>query len=377
MARTTLERKLTVAHSGDTHFSVANGMDDPDIRRLLRENPMPGKISISLEREPDFFADTCLPDETKQTIIARSQGQVIGVGSCTFRQRFVNGEPRRVGYLGGLRLDVSHAGRFDILRRGYEFFHTLQADAPADFYFTSIAADNEPARHFLERGLRGMPRYEFIGEFVTMFLPTIGAALLDSASGQPNLQRSELVARVNEFNRHFQFAPCWSADEMASLESLGLRAENFLVMEDGGRIEACAALWDQRSFKQTVIRDYTPALKRTRTLANFVSKLVGRPVLPAIGTTLAYATVSHLAVGPDEADVFVECIAAIQSRAAKRKIDFISLGFAANDPRLATVRLRFKSRKYRSRLYVVRWPKVGGATGQLDGRVLQPELASL
>ena len=75
--------------------------------------------------------------------------------------------------------------------------------------------------------------------------------------------------------------------------------------------------------------------------------------------------------------MFVECIAAIQSRAAKRKIDFISLGFAANDPRLATVRLRFKSRKYRSRLYVVRWPKMGGAAGQLDGRVLQPELASL
>ena len=273
--RTIRERELTVAHSGDTCFSVANEMDDPDIRRLLRENPMPGKISISLEREPDFFADTCLPAQTKQTIVARSRAHVICVGSCTFRQRFVNGEPRRVGYLGGLRLDESHAGRFDVLRRGYEFFHALQADAPADFYFTSIAADNQPARHFLERGLRGMPRYEFIGEFVTLLLPTIGAAHLDSASGPPSLERSTLVAKVNQFNRHYQFAPCWSADELAAVESLGLRADDFLLTEEEGRFEACAALWDQRSFKQTVIRDYDPVLKQTRTMANFVSKLVG------------------------------------------------------------------------------------------------------
>lgn len=377
MARTILERELTVAHSGNTCFSVANEMDDPDIRRLLRENPMPGKISISLEREPDFFADACLRDESKQTIVARGKGHVICVGSCTFRQRFVNGERRRVGYLGGLRLDESHSGRFDILRRGYEFFHTLQADTPADFYFTSIAADNVPARHFLERGLRGMPRYEFIGEFVTLLLPTIGAAHLDSTSGQPNVERSKLVEQVNESNRLYQFAPYWSADELFALESLGLRTDDFLVTEGGGRIGVCAALWDQRSFKQTVIRDYAPALKRTRTLANFLSKLVGRPILPAIGTTLAYATVSHLAVGGDRSGAMVECVAALQSRAANRKLDFISLGFAVNDPRLAAVRRRFKSRQYRSRLYVVRWSNVGGAAGQLDGRVLQPELASL
>ncbi len=377
MARTILERELTVARSGDTSFSVANEGDDPDIRRLLRENPMPGKTSISLEREPDFFADAGLPDETKQTIVARSRGQVIGMGSCTFRRRFVNGEPRRVGYLGGLRLGKSHAGRFDFLRRGYGFFHELQADAPADFYFTSIAADNEPARHFLERGLRGMPRYEFIGEFVTLLLPTIGAARWDLATRQPNWERPKLAVKVNEFNRDYQFAPCWSADELAALESLGLRTGDFLVKEQEGRIAACAALWDQRSFKQTVVRDYAPALKRARTLVNFASKLAGKPILPAIGATLACATVSHLVVGREASVALAECLAALQSRAAKRNVEFISLGFAANDPRLATVRARFKSREYRSRLYVVRWPDVGGALNQLDGRVLQPELALL
>src|SRR5215471_12846071 len=172
MARTLLERELTVRRSSRVQFAEACAADDADLRRLLRDYPMPGRISLSLEREPDFFADAHLPGETKQTIVAREGGRLICAGSCVIRRRFANGQPQRVGYLGGLRLDQRHAGRFDVLRRGYEFFHELQTDDPAAFYFTSIAADNERARKFLERGLPGMPRYEFVGEFVTVSVPT-------------------------------------------------------------------------------------------------------------------------------------------------------------------------------------------------------------
>ena len=157
MAGTTLDRQLTTAGTARVPFALATPADDADIRRLLRENPMPGQITLTLEREPDYFADAGLPGTEKQTIVANEGGRVVCMGNCSIRERFVNGQPRRVGYLGGLRLDARAAGRFDILRRGYEFFRELQADRPADFYFTSIAADNAPARKFLERGLPGMP----------------------------------------------------------------------------------------------------------------------------------------------------------------------------------------------------------------------------
>src|SRR5689334_13084183 len=109
---------------------------------------MAGRISISLEREPDYFAGADLPGEIRQTVIARDGGGVVAVGGCTIRSRFVNGREMRVGYLASLRLDGRVAGRADILRRGYEFFRELQTEMPADFYFTSIAADNKRARQF-------------------------------------------------------------------------------------------------------------------------------------------------------------------------------------------------------------------------------------
>jgi len=347
-------------------FSVATQNDDSAIRRLLRDNPMPGVISLSLEREPDYFADADQPGETKQTIVARESDCIVCVGNCATRLRFVNGQPRRVGYLGGLRLDASVAGRFDILRRGYEFFYELQASNPADYYFTSIAADNHRARHLLERNLRGMPRYEFLGEFLTLLIGAPSAGSASSAKPQqvePLLGAPQRAAALNQFNQHFQLAPHWTIEQLTALGQLGLREEDW---GDG------IALWDQRCFKQTVIRGYRPWLAFFRPVANRFARLTNHPGFPAIGSSL-----SHAFVLPGTSSSDPDLIQHLRKTAAQRGIDWLTLGFAANDERLEVVRRHFRCREYRSRLYLVRWPGLGGAATDLDHRILAPEVALL
>ena len=377
MARDVIERELTGTQAGRLRFDIAAVGDDADIRRLLRENPMPGKISLSFEREPNYFADAKLPGETKQTIVARDGGRVVCVGSCTIRQRFLNGQPAKVGYLGGLRLDASYSGRFDILRQGYEFFHQLQTDAPADFYFTSIAGDNARARSILERGLPGMPSYEFIGEFVTVLLPAQSADSVPNVVGNRNSPAEQIVTLLNNHNRERQFAPCWAEAEVTALRPLGLNLNDFTFVMDSGRIDAVAALWDQRVFKQTVVRDYTPALMRARPVLNFAARFTGRTRLPVIGEVLRNVYVSQLAFDLNKPDVLIQLIAQLRRVAAQRKVGLLTLGFAANDSMLAEVRRNFRGREYHSRLYVVRWANCGGAARELDQRVLAPEVAML
>lgn len=386
MAGTTLERQLTPPRTDRIRFDVATERDDAEIRRLLRASPMSGQITLTLEREPNYFADAHLLGEEKQTIVAREDGRVVCVGNCTVRERFINGQVRRVGYLGGLRLDASMTGRFDILRRGYDFFREMQADAPADFYFTSIAADNVRARHFLERGLPGMPAYEFVGEFVTLLLsverrsPTrrvskIGVNRAGSETGVPIAD--ELLALTNEYNRQLQFAPCWSADKFTALQSLGLRPDSFHFIRNGGHIAASAALWDQRTFKQTVIRNYAPWLARLRPAVNLLARITNQPRLPAVGTTLSHAFVSQLAVAPEDIDALPALLTGLRTMAVARGIEFLTLGFTANDPHLALLRRKHRCREYRSRIYVVRWPGLGGSAHELDGRCVGPEVALL
>ncbi|MGP8200778.1 MAG: hypothetical protein ACLQU4_14885 [Limisphaerales bacterium] len=344
---------------------------------MFRENPMPGEISLSFEHEPNYFADADLPEQTKQTIVAREEGRVVCAGYCSIRQRFVNGTPRRVGYLGGLRLCSGQAGRFDILRRGYEFFRTLQSDSPADFYFTSIASDNHPARRFLERGLPGMPAYEFIGEFVTLLLPARHRPATSNRAAALTPAAEELITLFNEYGCRQQFAPCWSNAELTALKPLGLRESDFCFVRQRGQIVACAALWDQRVFKQTVIRGYTLRLALLRPALNLTARITGGTRLPAVGQTLANVFVSHLSVAPDESDALIALTAELRSLAAQRQIELLTFGFAANDPRLATLRRSFRVREYHTRLYVVRWPGTGGTAGDLDARILAPETALL
>lgn len=369
MAWAILERELTAPKAGGVSFSVATKEDDAEIRRLLRENPMPGRISLSLEREPNFFADANSSPETKNTIVARDGRRVVCVGSCCVRQRFVNGKPRTVGHLGGLRLDARVAGRFDILRRGYNYFRQLQRDDPADFYFTSIAADNQRARTFLERGLPGMPRYEFACEFVTLVIPTLSCRQCQPSSFTiaHSDSRNGLPGFLNQCNSAYQFAPRWSPEDLPPSE--------FCVFRTGQQIEACGALWDQRQFKQIVVRGYSKLLATARPIFNIFSKLTHQPRLPNIGEALSIAFASCLASKTDAS--LLGLIQRLSNSAHQRGIELLTLGFAGNDPRLANVRRNFRCREYRSRIYVVHWPGIGGTACELDNRVLAPEVALL
>ena len=164
---------------------------------------------------------------------------------------------------------------------------------------------------------------------------------------------------------------------MADLECLGLKLKDFHLKRQGGRIKACAALWDQRGFKQWVVRGYHPVLCRARLLLNLAARLYGGLQLPPVGTILSQALVSHVAGSGDDTDSLVELIDQLGTAAMRGNIEFLTLGFAANDPRLKAARSKFLCREYRSRLYAVRWAEMGGPAAVLDHRVLQPELALL
>src|SRR5687768_209913 len=103
MARPTVESELMGASS--VRFTLATPEHDAAIRCLLRENPLPGPVSVTLEREPSYFAGSDLAGAHDQTILASEKNRLVCVGRCSTRARFINGRMCRVGYLGELRLD--------------------------------------------------------------------------------------------------------------------------------------------------------------------------------------------------------------------------------------------------------------------------------
>jgi hypothetical protein len=335
-------------------LATANGTHDADIRRLLRDNPMHGAVNITFEREPDYFRGVGLAGSEDQTIVAYENERLVCMGRCTQRDCWVNEQVTRTGYLVELRLDHHAQRRFAIVRDGYRFFHEQQ---DAALHFTSVAADNERARRLLERGVRGMPAYDFLGELVTLLIavpryPRPPKLRVEPANGT---QLAAIVELLNRHGQRHQLAAVWSEENLHALAGHGLPLQNFLVARDGEQVIACGALWDQRSFRQTRIHNYAGALGLARPWLNVVRRLLGHPSLPPPGTVLAQGFLSPLALADGMEDFLPELVESFLPLAAASQVEWLTLALPAGDARLAALRRRFSTRSWPSRLYRVRW----------------------
>jgi hypothetical protein len=376
MAGAIAHGELTARDTGRIRFEVAGPKHDAAIRHLLRESAMDGAIVLTREREPNYFAGANIAGAEDETVVALESNNVIAMAGCSIRRRYVNGVPRRVGYLAELRLARSAQGRFDVLRRGFQFYASRHQSDPADIYFTSIAADNLRSIRFLEHGLPGMPRYEFLTEFVTLLIACrVKGAVPERSHGSADA--FAIAQCLNAHGARYQFAAHLTGEEIGSLRRWGLSPGHFQTISDGRQMVACAALWDQRGFKQTVVREYSARLRRSRPFLNLLARVSRDVLLPPRDSVLPNAFLSPVAMPDREPSMLLEMIAHGLRAAQERGLEMVTLGFDVNDPRLGVVRRRFRCREYRTRLYRVHWPDLETDVGELDGRIFAPEVSLL
>ncbi|HET9552787.1 MAG TPA: hypothetical protein VFP50_07455, partial [Anaeromyxobacteraceae bacterium] len=155
--------------SAAVQMEPARPGDEPALRRLLRESPFAGAVSLSLEREPDFQLAAAVEGDRHDVVVARApDGRVEGLASRSVRTAWVNGRPARLGYLGQLRAGAGGRGRVRLLRHGFRLLDAARRPDELPFDLTSIVSDNLPARRLLEAGLPGFPTYRPLGELVTL-----------------------------------------------------------------------------------------------------------------------------------------------------------------------------------------------------------------
>lgn len=225
------------------HFPLATRADDAALRRLLRENPMAGALSMTLEREPDFFLGATVEGDVHDVVLGRdAQGQVFGMGSRAVRDAYVNGEVTRLGYLGQLRVDAAHRGGRRMFEQAFEALEALHRTGDARLYVTTIIEDNRPARRLLTSGRLRIPLYVERAVFCTLALPLRrwpaqeappGVTVRDaSAADLPGI-----AACLERNHRRFQFAPVWTLASLTDPErARGLSPTDFVVALRNGRV---------------------------------------------------------------------------------------------------------------------------------------------
>ncbi|MDQ4076637.1 MAG: hypothetical protein M3220_10380 [Chloroflexota bacterium] len=366
----------------DFTFDLATPADDAAIRELLRESAVPGHITVSYQREPDYFAGCGTMGPFWQVPVARHlpTGALAGLGCRALRPLFVNGRVEEVGYLGQLRVATRFQGRW-LLPAAFRFLRSLHDDGRARGYLTTIIAGNEEARGLLvDKPRRHYPTFREVAS-----LHTIAILLRRSRGGRASPSEvgwgnrsvlPEIVAFLREQGAEKQFYPAYSEEDFVGPLTRGFQLEDLAIVRHGGRIAGVAGLWDQSAYKQSVVRAYSGTLARQRPLIGAAARLVGMPPLPPPGQPIRLAYASFICIADNDPATFRILLRHLCHRAATRGYTFLMVGLAASDPLLAVARESLHV-TYRSTLYTACWEDGGSFHEQLDKRIPYVEIASL
>ena len=364
---------------------LATPADDADLRRVLAETPMPGRITVSFRREPSYFDAAVVEGRSCQVVAARdcAAGRIVGFGARSIGERYVNGALEPVGYLSSLRLLQGHRNR-GLVARGYKFFRKLHADGLARLYLTTIAEGNRVALNILTSGRAGLPSYHFLGRYYTVAIPTSRCRAVHRPHGavcirQANAQDLPAVLGFLEaVGPRRQFFPRRQACDFFMPDAVfrDLTPADVLLAYRNGSLVGTLAGWDQHRFRQTVVHGYHWPWNWLRPLYNRWAGWRGRPRLPGPGDTFRYLTAALPVIADDDHDVFALLLETLMDRARASGWDYLLLGLYESDPLLPVVH-RYRATWYTTRVYVVCWDDSQALYAMLDGRPAYLELGCL
>jgi hypothetical protein len=365
------------------NFKLATQADDADLRRLLRENPFAGSISLSFEREPNYFLASAVEGSFHETLLVRENktNQIMGIGDRSVRPLYVNGVVVDVGYFSGLRVNPQYGKGLALARflsKGFAGQRERHKDGRTKFYLMSIVSDNTPAHRLLDSRLLDYPRlHPYTRMFTYAIHPTRVKKELKIKIVRGSLDL--IPAIVDCLTRHgtrTQFAPHWTMDTLLSALTPALSISDFFLALSGDRVIGCLALWDQQSFKQSVIRGYSGTVARFRKIINLLSSLGGWPVLPNIGTRLNHCFACFPAIDNDDPEIFSALLRTLYNEAAHRKYDYFMLGLAEENPFIPIAK-SYRPITYESQIYLAAWEDGYDAVAQVDSRPPALEIALL
>ena len=360
-------------------IGLATPADDAHIRGLLRREPVPGRIAISFEREPDFSTGCAITGENPTVLVARDldTGVVAGVACRSEREVYVNGTPTRLGYLGQLRIDRRYRGRW-LVSRGVSLLKQLHDRDPLPGYLAAVTVDNREAEGILVReGRKSFPAFHPVASYCTLAFPVCRAAPVSSVASATADDIPEIVRFLQTSGSRRQFFPVWSEARLISLTTrFGLRIEDIQIARRSGRIAGVSGVWDQSAHKQDVVRSYSGWFRLAVPLYNASAPLHGRPRLPKIGERIRSGYAVFVCIEEDAPSVFRDLLAATLHRAAARGLDYVLMGLDERDPLFRIARER-PHVPYRSRIFLAEWPEGDHLHAQLDRRPSYVEVATI
>ena len=266
--------------------------DDGDIRRILRDNPMPGDISLSYEREPLYHIGVPVLGEESVTLVAEVDGEVAGFASRAIRIIFDGIKSYKIGYLTGLRVDSPYHDKM-LTVRAFHWLKEYDKDKNIDFYLFTVIEGNQRAEKMLTNKRLGT-NTRCIGDLWTYAIkPSKNKTSLSKEYTISDLS-SEKYEDVKCFINKFMGERFPEEQDFNEINYPGFTKEDILVLKLRDEIVCVGGYWNQGSYKQNRISSYSLRLRQIIPLMNLYRKMIKQPILPDTGDYIKTSSVVFL-----------------------------------------------------------------------------------
>ena len=348
--RSAVQRRLATCHIDPTGrpdpggAPVAREAVPADNRALLdlaAACPMEGDIGLSMRRRPDFFALNRLEgDRWRVGVVDGPDGRPVGCIATAEREVYLDGRPSPSMYVSDLKVDPRHRGT-GVADELTAFARRACLEAGGEHVptFLTILAGNRAMERRL-RGPRGLPHLRRVA---TLRSHSVGLLWPRRPPGPDGLcvergdvqDIEEMAALWQAVAPGRQFAPVHDAESLGAWieRAPGFDASCYrLARRADGRLVGFVGLWDQSSFKQTVVTGYSRSLAVFRLAFNAAAPAMEAAPLPPPGGELRHLSAVHVCVPPDSPEVLRALVVDAYNELRGSGYSFFSVGLDVADP---------------------------------------------
>jgi GNAT superfamily N-acetyltransferase len=279
---------------------AAKSSDNEALLALVRRCPMQADISLTIEREPDFFALSRARGDT-HTFIAEIDGALAGCLSAWRRTAWLGGRPADICYVGDLRVSPEHRRR-GVARQMGIAMRDFQGELPVVPYLLATGDGNTAVAPVAAAfGAVGQPIARLTSwQLLPVMRLKIGAGMNIGAAEARDA--GELVRLLDDFYQSRDFAPVFRDGGLERLigSSPGAQLSDYLVARRRGRIVAAIGVWDASAVKRTRVVGMPLWLRGLCALGRGASRVAPLPPFPRRGAVLHFRYIRHAVFAPGE-----------------------------------------------------------------------------
>jgi hypothetical protein len=296
--------------------------DNAGLLNLTSLLPMEGRISIRIDRNPDFFQLLNQRGPGK-LFVAENEGKIIGCFSASMMNIIINGNPDTVHYLADLKIHPSWLGSTLTPRLLYLMFDYLRA-VKADLLFSTAALGNKKVMP-LFAGRIGFPKFQCVGTFnVYQIIPLTHKTVSQKYTIEEIPLNDAIITFNNRFLKRYRYSPVMNATTQQGTRNLIATGNNEIV--------ASLSLVDTGGSKQNVLIRLPRALNLLVSILRKLNKMVKILNLPEFNQPLKIMYIKVFAYKEGCEEALELLINQARTICFKERYCFLSVGIHEKDP---------------------------------------------